>query len=206
MTFKLPESYRAYCTDAAVRTAVDHILDSKSLSLPADIDWRDLPAFHRAVLSAHQVRCEYAMFLIEFWDAVWKLALETVDLGTTPETMTVAVSEEWGAQKLDTNTVWNASWFDRHFKFTNTGSSLYAGAMVDVDHVMLAIGYYDADNDQRTTELELGDKWPEDDIENGFAYTNKKLAPIRDGGIDLAPLREAADDALDAIKAHESDR
>ena len=206
MTFRVPESYRAYCTDAAVRTAVDHILDSRSLTLPADIDWRDLPAFHRAVLSAYQVRCEYAVFLIEFWDAVWKLALEKVDLGTTPEALTVGVSEEWGEQKLDTNTVWNASWFNRHFKFTTTGSSLYAGAMVEIDHVVLAIDYYDADNVQRTTELELGEKWPEDDIENGVAYTNKKLAPIRDGGIDLAPLREAADDALHAIrKAHVSD-
>ena len=25
MSFELPESYRAYCKDAAVRTAVDHI-------------------------------------------------------------------------------------------------------------------------------------------------------------------------------------
>ena len=206
MTFKLTESYRAYCMDAAVRTAVDHILYSNSLSLPADIEWKDLPAFHRVVLSAHQVRCDYAMFLIEFWDAVWKPALEKFDLGTTLEAMTVAVSEEWGEQKLDTNTVWNSSWFNRHFKFTNTGSSLYAGAMVEVDHVMLAIDYYDAADVQRTTDLELGDKWPDDDIENGCAYTSKKLAPIQDGGIDLAPLRKAADDALDAIKAHESDR
>ena len=36
--------------------------------------------------------------------------------------------------------------------------------------------------------------------------TGKKLAPIRDGKVDLAPLRKAADDALAAIKAHESDR
>ena len=92
-----------------------------------------------------------------------------------------------------------------YFKFTNTSSSLYAGAMVDVDHAMLAIDYYDAGDAQRTTELELGDKWPECD-ENGFAYTCKKLAPIQDGGIDLAPLRKAVDDALVAIKTHESGR
>ena len=42
MPFEMPESYRAYCTDAAVRTAVDHILSSadtrRGLGLPADID------------------------------------------------------------------------------------------------------------------------------------------------------------------------
>ena len=78
--------------------------------------------------------------------------------------------------------------------------------MVARKYLMLAFAYYDADDVQRTTELELGDKWPEDDIdENGFAYTRKKLAPIQNGGIDLAPLRKAADDALAAIKAYESD-
>ena len=82
MAFKLPASYRAYCADPAVRTAVDHILESKSLSLPAYIKWSDLPAFHRMVLSAHQVRCEYAMFLIEFWDAVWGRSLRKVRLGS----------------------------------------------------------------------------------------------------------------------------
>ena len=206
MTFTLPESYRAYCSDAAVRTAVDHILASKSLSLPADIEWKDLPAFHRAVLSAHQVRCEYAMFLIEFWDTVWKPALEKFDLGPTREIMTVAESEKWADQRLDTNTVWNSSWFNRHFKFTNSGFSFYAGAMVDVDHVMLAIDYYDAAGVRRTADLELGEKWSEDEAKNDCAYTSKKLAPIQDGGIALAPLRKAASDALDAIKAHESDR
>lgn len=203
----LPESYRAYCEDDGVRPAVDHILESKSLSLYAGIKWKHLPAFHRAVLSANQVRCEYAIFQIEFWDAVWKQARKESDLGEALKALPVAESEKVWDQKLDTNTVWEKWWFYRCYKFTTTGSSFYAGTMVARKYVMLAIGYYDADDVQRTTELELGDKWPEDDIdEYGFAYTRKKLAPIQDGGIDLAPLRKAADDALAAIKAHESDR
>ena len=164
MTFKLlPESYRAYCADPAVRTAVDHILESKSLSLCAGIKWKHLPAFHRAVLSAHQVRCEYAIFLIELWDAVWGRALEKIQLGDDTEALSIAKTEVGWEQKLDTNTVWN-SWFIRGFKFTTTGSNFYAGAMDDVDHVMLAIDYYDADGHQRTTDLELGDKWPEENF------------------------------------------
>ena len=92
MTFKVPDSYRAYCTDAAVKTAVDHILDSRSLSLPEDIEWKDLPAFHRAVLSAHQVRSEFAIFLIDVWNAVWKPMLEQSDFGTKTEPCSVAES------------------------------------------------------------------------------------------------------------------
>ena len=203
MTFKLPESYRAYCTDTAVRTAVDHILDSKSLSLPADIDWRDLPAFHRAVLSAHQVRCEYANFQLELWDAVWKPALREFDFGATPEPLTVAESQEWCAQDLDTNTIWDQSWFCRSFRLAATGSSFVSGAWAHGDSVMLTVAYYDSKETPRTDRLRLGDKWPKDDIEEGTAYTSKKLASIQDGGIDPTPLREAADDALHAIcKAH----
>lgn len=206
MTFKLPESYRAYGTDAAVRTAVDHILDSKSLSLPADIDWRGLPAFHRAVLSAHQVRCEYAIFLVEFWDAVWKPALDAFDFGTALEPLTVAESQEWCAQDLDTNTIWAQSWFGRSFKLAATGSSFVSGTCDYVDSVTLSITYYDAKEILRTDRLQLGDEWPEGHIEDGVAYSSKKLAPIHDGEIDLAPLRKAAGDALNAIrKTHARD-
>ena len=98
MKFELPESYRAYCSDVAVRTAVDHILsaDSKTpLALPADIEWKDLPAFHRAVLSAHQVRCEFAVSLIEHWDAVWQALLDKWEFQSNLVPKTVAAAEEW---------------------------------------------------------------------------------------------------------------
>ena len=207
MTFKLPESYRAYCADAAIRTAVDHILDSKSLSLPADIEWRDLPVFHRAVLSAHQVRCEYGIFQIEFWDAVWKPALDEFDFGTTPEPLTVPESQGWCAQDLDTITIWNQSWFGRSFKLATTGFSFVSGVCDDAQSVTLTICYYDRKEIARTDRLQLGDEWPDDHVEDDVAYTSKKLAPIRDGEIDLAPLRKAAGDALHAIrKTHARDR
>lgn len=215
MTFKLPESYRAYCEDAAVRTEVDNLV-LRARSLPADIEWRDLLAFHREALSkhrealskhkAHKVQCEYAIFQIEFWDAVWMPALEKFDLETTLKALTIAESVDACAQRIDAKTIWDKSWFNRGFKFTTTGFSFYPCVMTEVDHVMLSIGYYDAADVQRTTELELGDKWPKDAIEDGFAFTSEELAPIQDGGIDLAPLRMAAGDALAAIKAHESDR
>ena len=108
MCIELPPSYRAYLSDAAVRTAVDRILSADSrtpLALPADIEWQGLPAFHRAVLSAHQVRCEFAVFLIGLWDAVWKQALEKWEFGGELESRTVASMQGWQETKLDTNTV-----------------------------------------------------------------------------------------------------
>ena len=133
MNFELPESYRAYCGDAAVRTAVDHILsaDSKTpLALPADIEWKDLKAFHRAVLSAHQVRCEFAVFLIDLWDAVWQCALDGWDFRSNLVPATAAAAEEWWPQKLDTNTVWNDGHFLRMFNMGETGVPLGLGAWI----------------------------------------------------------------------------
>ena len=98
MPVQIPESYRAYRTDRAVRTAVDHILESKSLSVPADLEWDDLPKFHRAVLSAHQVRCEFAIFLHELWDEVWQPAVERSEMELTP--YTVADTQEYGGYAL----------------------------------------------------------------------------------------------------------
>lgn len=76
MAISRPESFQAYCNDQAIRTAVDHLLAANAhdknepLNLPEDIKWNDLLAFHRALLSAHQIRSEYAIYLIKLWNAI----------------------------------------------------------------------------------------------------------------------------------------
>ena len=204
MPFELPESYRAYCSDVAVRTAVDHILSSsdrgKGLVLPSDIDWKDLPAFHRAVLSAHQVRCEYAVHLIELWNAVWQPALKC-HFGKDRQPWTVADAEKWYEQKtFDTNTVWNNGWFGRGFDVDGTNFRVAPGVCDDCERVWLSVSFWEVDGTDRTSEESFGDDWQ---IEDGCAWTKKGLAPIRDDGtIDLAPLHKAANDALSAISRH----
>ncbi len=206
MSFELPESYRAYCSDAAVRTAVDHILsaDSKTpLTLPADIEWKDLPAFHRAVLSAHQVRSEFAMSLIDLWDDVWQRALDKLEFQSNLVPETVAAAEEWWPQKLDTNTVWISRLFFRLFNIGATSSLLGLGALIDLERVRLSLSLYGKDETDYTIGLDLGDAWPKQDLEEDFARTCKSLAPIRDNGtIDLDLVRKAAEDALAAVGAH----
>ena len=88
MPVQVPEIYRAYCTDRAVKTAVDHILEyKKTLGVPADLEWDDLPKFHKAVLSAHQVRCEFAIFLHELWNEIWQPAVERSEMEPAPYTV-----------------------------------------------------------------------------------------------------------------------
>ena len=112
MPFEMPESYRTYATDPAVRTAVDHLLHSKRLTLPADIGWNDLPAFHKAVLSAHQVRCEFAIFLYDLWREIWQPALEKCDFSGGIRELSVAETHKWNEYEgFDPYTIWNEGWF-----------------------------------------------------------------------------------------------
>ena len=205
MKFELPESYRAYCSDAAVRTAVDHILSAdskKPLALPKDIEWKDLPAFHRAVLSAHQVRCEYAVSLIELWDAVWQRALDGWEFHSKLVRSSVAEAEKWWPQQLDTNAVWTDSHFFQPFNIGETSFQLGFGAYIEIERVQLSLSLYSDDETSVTTGLDLDDAWPKQNLEDDTAWTGEDLAPIRDdGSIDLELACNAAEDALAAVAA-----
>lgn len=207
MPFAIPESYRAYCSDRAVRTAVDHILsaaDKKgNLALPSDIEWKDLPAFHTAVLSAHQVRCEFSVMLIEFWDAVWQPALDECGLGSHLNLRTVAETETWSDAKFDTNTVWDNGWFGRYFQIGGTSLELGLAVFVVPEGAKLGLSFWETDAKDHTTGTDFGEGWPEQGIDEGWAYTGDGLAPIGDDGtVDLNPLYRAATDALAAIGNH----
>lgn len=205
MTFEMPESYRAYCADRAVRTAVDHILSAADrkggLAVPAAIGWEDLPAFHKAVLSAQMVRCEYAIFLIDIWDAVWRPAMDECGFRNDLRPRTVAESETWCEGKLDTNTVWDNEWFGRCFDIGDANWQLGLGVVVTLEGVQLNLCFCEAEYADLTTETDFGEGW-EHGIEVGWAYTGKDLAPIPDEGpINLDRLRKAAANAL-AVVAH----
>jgi len=67
-----PDSVTAYFTDKAIRTAVDDLvgqLDGKHM--PVD-DWDEQRDYHRALLMAAKVRADYAEFLFEVIDALFK--------------------------------------------------------------------------------------------------------------------------------------
>ncbi len=113
--YQIPESYRAYCTDPAVRTAVDHILENpKKLDVPLGIEWDELPKFHRAVLSAHQVRCEYAEYQLDLWKCIWQPALDNCGFEVTLRTI-ADTQESKGQKSYTTYTIWEGGWFSRNF-------------------------------------------------------------------------------------------
>ena len=203
MPFTIPESYLAYCTNREVRTAVDHILESKTPGVPADLEWNDLPEFHSAVLSAHQVRCKFAIFLHELWNEVWQPVVDERKFNPR----TVADTQRlWKRNfNIGTYTIWTQKFFARVFDIDDTMYVLELGTRADTQNVGLSLYLWNNnDNNIYTTKLDLGDLWSHKNFVNVgvYAYSSKKLAPIVDGGnIDLAPLRKIADDALTAVES-----
>lgn len=200
--YQIPESYRAYCTDRAVRTAVDHILNkSDKLDVPPDIEWDELPKFHRAVLSAHQVRCEYANCLIDLWKCIWQPALDNCGFEVTPRT--IADTEKWQRWQLDTYAIWKNAWFFRVFDIGDMGSMLILGTFDEAQprQVRISLTFWnDRDGVSRLGELNLDNNWDEEEDES-LANTCRGLAPIGDdGAVDLARLCTVAADALAAVQ------
>lgn len=156
------------------------------------------------MLSAHQVQCEYAVLLIDLWDALWQPSLATCEFGTELEPLSVAATERWWGEKLDTNTVWGEeSRFARGFDIANTNFQLVLGVWAEVKEVRLSFCLWGKDDTDCMTGLSIGDDWPKQDIEDGHAWTRKQLAPIQDNGnIDLDPLHRAVTDVLDAVTTH----
>ena len=205
MCVQIRESYRAYCTDSAVRTAVNHILrKSKTLDVPTDLGWDDLPKFHKAVLSAHQVRCEFAIFLHELWDAVWQPAVDQSERELTPKTV-VETQRYWKKYILDTYSIWDEGWFGR--VFVSDTYVLEIGAIVNKENrVRLTLHLWDQENEEYLTNIDCDDYWLPEKIEDGdgvhgYFYSKWEHAPIVDSGnIDLAPLHLAAAAALAAVE------
>ncbi|WP_143535160.1 hypothetical protein [Roseivivax jejudonensis] len=70
----LPESLELYLGSKRTQTAVDTLLGTKP-NPPGDFDWKKMDFYYSAVLSAHQVRCEYAKLLSRTFREIWSCDL-----------------------------------------------------------------------------------------------------------------------------------
>ena len=202
MLFLLPPSYAAYAAQKEVRAAVDHVLGSKQLDVPSDLDWDQLPDFHAAVLAAHQVRCEYASALCGLWDEIWQKALDSS--GLEFEALSVAETQEWQmrewkSSQLETNDVWDSKWFSRPLR--KNGFCVYLGVWLEISGVRLGLWFArESDDQDKTPNLSLEKiNWSRALEDDDYYYTGKGIAPISGDGIELDGLNDAAKQALAAI-------
>ena len=193
--FTFPETYRAYLSDAAVRSAVEHILSSKKLEVPADLEWNRLPDFHAAVLAAHQVRSDYATALHCLWNKVWQPALDDCGFAGSLEPRSFIEQQEYSSYSGDTYSSWEGL-LERVY---DTGDhKVGLGVTTRLKQALLTIWILNRNDEDLTTSLTLGDDW-DSELEEGYLYTRDNLAPVRDGCIQLVPLHRTAKRALEQI-------
>ena len=197
MLVSLPESFAAYATQKDVRTAVDHILCRKSLEVPSDLDWDQLPDYHAAVLAAYQVRSDYASTLHNLWNQAWRPALFSSDLNFQALSI-VEAHEKYGEAYTDTNSVWDSKEFWRYFRINNL--LVMPGISLGICKVQLWLWLGDESSESNNTEqlLEPLRDWYleiEEESEVLFGYTRKELAPVTDAGIEVCRLCAAATQA-----------
>ena len=199
MHFSLPESYAAYAAQKEIRTVVDHILNSKKLEVPSDLDWSQLPDFHAAVLASYQVRSDYASALHRLWNEVWKSTLDSSNLDV--ETLSIGESYELEEAKFDTKSIWESQ---QYWQYIRTTDSLIVvpGVSLNINkaQLWLWIGNENLENNMTEELLDsISDWYMEEEDETLYGYTRKELAPIIEASIEVECLCVAAIHALDKL-------
>lgn len=190
--FCLPESYASYVAEPAVKTAVDHILDSKSLEVPDGLDWGQLPDYHAAVLAAHQVRCDYASAAQGLWHTVWQKAIDEAGIGKDLEAWSIPKTASWYGLKFDTKSLWQWSLFAR--AYTRDDSSIGLGVGLHFHGARLSLWI-----EKDLAGLLSQDDWDPELDEYDCYQSKKNLARIEEGCVPLERLNAAAGRALVAI-------
>ncbi|MDE0408283.1 MAG: hypothetical protein OXN81_10525 [Alphaproteobacteria bacterium] len=196
MPFALPESYASYVAEPAVKTAVDHILGSKSLRVPDTLDWNELPDFHAAVLAAHQVRCDFASALQGLWNAVWPTAIDEAGIGGDQEAWSIAEAARWYGVGFDAESLWGPGVFTR--AYTRADSYMGLGVNLDLLEARLIFWFGDQNEKDLVGNRLPTDEWASEQSDYGY-WSTMGLAPIRDGSVSLERLNAAASRALVAI-------
>lgn len=81
---EMPGSVKEYFSSNGIRATVDALLDQKLDDVFPGLDWNEIHDYHKALLAAATVRAEYAIFLLDVWDAVWGTAIKGTDYQSLP--------------------------------------------------------------------------------------------------------------------------
>lgn len=198
MPLLMPESVHVYMTDRVAQTAVDTLLEGEKRPPDDDLGWDGLSDFHRAVLAAHQVRCEYAIHLSDLWDEIWKPRFEGDD-GPRFTRQSITEAEAWCDQSFTPFGIWEAGWFGATFAQIGKPRTLCVGLYLeDAKSGVQLSAQLHGERDRELLRAEaLGELWEEDDT---VMLTASGLVPIGEQrSINLERLRDAAKAALEVV-------
>lgn len=189
----MPDSVRDYMTNAAVRAAVDHLLQLKASALPGEVvEWPEVRNYHRAYLSAAQIRAEYAIYLMDVWQNVWAPAIKAFQ--PTAYLLTPKEQNDLGYEPQSPQAVWD----EGHCRTLTTSSLptmvVATSVALEPDGIALWFGCWD-----RTDRTEVSDQLslPSSDWlplpSDGWRKSVKSM------GVDLGRVRAAAHSAMKAL-------
>ena len=201
----IPPSYVEYATNPKVRTAVDHILSKCNPEPPSCLAWTELPAYYRAVLSAHQVRCEFDELMHSLWEKIWRPAWNQNDFGENRAELNLVEAQKWHGQSLAPNTVWQEGWLGGTFTVQSAGAVYEVGVGIRIDfhsRIQLSLDVYGPEDGITRDLLPDSPSWPEEYFDGNCAWTPEDLLTIDKTEVEIAPLQEAAAQAIDSIRVY----
>lgn len=204
MKVLVPESYRDYINNRVVQSVVDHLLDESDTDLPVD-EWYEVPAYYQAWLSAQKVKTDYALFLFDLWDAIWKPALQEAGIDSE---FSIYEAKKWHKSFWPTKeNLWQEGGLHRLFYVRYQGKEASLHTLVGDDGgrgITAWAVLHDSEGQEITEQLlpPLSDRWQKR-LEDGFCMLNEDLCPALDKDItelDVSLLKLAAQDLLKIIR------
>jgi len=192
----IPQSVQDYMHQPSVRSAVDYLLEGGTADLPQGLErWEEVRAFHRAYLSACQVRAEHALFLMDLWEAVWGHALAQAPIrlrSLTPAEQYDTTDET----PVSPDDIWDNEFaFCRVFETNNRQTRCVGGVICWHDNGLILYLYvYDAvSNISLSDHHSLADPWESEPNDDGYRHTSYGTIPVPTASVfDVTTAQELA--------------
>ncbi len=110
MIYHFRDSVRSYLHDRMIGAGVDLLADTSSKLVP-DLRWNELPSYYEAWLAAQRVKGDWALTLLELWEACWSDNVPAGWNAVDPDEQ-VPLNRNLNPHP---NVCWEENWFGRLF-------------------------------------------------------------------------------------------
>ncbi|WP_339777319.1 hypothetical protein [uncultured Thalassospira sp.] len=199
---QIPQNLYDYFNNSVIESAVEHILGMKSTRVPPNIDWTDLKDFYRANLYTQQIQCEFAEFMFDLWETIWRPHIKEILADGFLTELTLSENQEIICNYKQTQ-LWEYSDFRKKFHVKNEKdiSITFAVSVQSIPKIQSGIKI-ERKNKNITHELFLNeDHWPKLNIEDGLYWSITDVThPEKEKKINIDKLKKITRDALEKFE------
>lgn len=191
-----PTSVREYCTNKAVRTAVDALIEKLDGSDPPEVKWEEARKYNQALLMAAQVRGDFVDFLFEVWNGSFGKAEPDRLRGEYLDCESCSPAVLWEKGEL-------ARYYYRNGNPDDDGPWDELGVSVDeVGDISLSVSRCNNEESYYTLaeDMDLPDGWKIESNEYGKFLVNESVNMKDLDHGDTCPIKRFADDARRAVE------